>query len=106
MYFATVFSSVFCFSLRGAKMILKHFQSLTLQGKIYILSADSEKFKNRPSNKEKKIFQEHKETLDHNNPRDLIDFYMLEMDKDTTGEFTEDNLVMNVVDLFAAGRRI
>jgi hypothetical protein len=28
---------------------------------------------------------------------------MLEMAKDTTGEFTEDNLVMNVVDLFAAG---
>jgi hypothetical protein len=27
----------------------------------------------------------------------------MEIEKDTLGEFTEDNLIMNVVDLFAAG---
>ena len=51
------------------------------------------------------LFQEHKDTLDPNNPRDLIDIYLLEIGKDTTDEFTEDNLIMNVVDLFAAGKQ-
>jgi hypothetical protein len=50
-----------------------------------------------------KVVQDHKETLDRDNPRDLIDIYLLEMEKDTVGEFTQDNLVMNVTDLFAAG---
>ncbi len=50
-----------------------------------------------------KVVQDHKETLDRDNPRDLIDIYLLEMEKDTVGEFTQDNLIMNVTDLFAAG---
>ncbi|XP_016430350.1 cytochrome P450 2B4-like isoform X1 [Sinocyclocheilus rhinocerous] len=50
--------------------------------------------------------KEHKETLDPDSPRDFIDAYLLEIEKQKSNEgstFHEDNMVMSVLDLFLAG---
>uniref|UniRef100_A0A3B5K4K3 Cytochrome P450, family 2, subfamily N, polypeptide 13 n=1 Tax=Takifugu rubripes TaxID=31033 RepID=A0A3B5K4K3_TAKRU len=49
--------------------------------------------------------QNHKKNLNHNNPRDYIDAFIIEMDKnkDTNLGFTETNLVLCSLDLFLAG---
>uniref|UniRef100_A0A671NC66 Cytochrome P450, family 2, subfamily AE, polypeptide 1 n=1 Tax=Sinocyclocheilus anshuiensis TaxID=1608454 RepID=A0A671NC66_9TELE len=43
------------------------------------------------------------EERDPSNPRDYIDCYLEEIEKDSEAEFTEDNLMYCVVDLFGAG---
>uniref|UniRef100_A0A673GK54 Cytochrome P450, family 2, subfamily AE, polypeptide 1 n=1 Tax=Sinocyclocheilus rhinocerous TaxID=307959 RepID=A0A673GK54_9TELE len=45
----------------------------------------------------------HKEERDPSNPRDYIDCYLDEIEKDSEAEFTEENLIYCVVDLFGAG---
>ncbi|XP_051737047.1 cytochrome P450 2B15 [Ctenopharyngodon idella] len=48
----------------------------------------------------------HKETLDPDSPRDFIDAYLLEIEKQKSNEdstFHEENLVMSTADLFLAG---
>ncbi|XP_030290316.1 cytochrome P450 2J6-like [Sparus aurata] len=47
----------------------------------------------------------HKKDLDHNNPRDYIDSFIIEMEKHKESQlgFTETNLAMCSVDLFLAG---
>ncbi|XP_050952975.1 cytochrome P450 2B4-like [Labeo rohita] len=48
----------------------------------------------------------HRETLDPDSPRDFIDAYLLEIEKQNSNEdstFHEDNMVMSVSDLFLAG---
>uniref|UniRef100_A0A672NQ82 Cytochrome P450, family 2, subfamily AE, polypeptide 1 n=1 Tax=Sinocyclocheilus grahami TaxID=75366 RepID=A0A672NQ82_SINGR len=45
----------------------------------------------------------HKEERDPSNPRDYIDCYLDEIEKDSEAEFTETNLIYCVVDLFGAG---
>ncbi|XP_016376462.1 cytochrome P450 2J2-like [Sinocyclocheilus rhinocerous] len=49
--------------------------------------------------------RKHKEERDPSNPRDYIDCYLEEIEKckDSEAEFTEDNLMYCVVDLFGAG---
>uniref|UniRef100_A0A3B5QZL2 Cytochrome P450, family 2, subfamily N, polypeptide 13 n=1 Tax=Xiphophorus maculatus TaxID=8083 RepID=A0A3B5QZL2_XIPMA len=49
--------------------------------------------------------QEHKKDLDHNNPRDYIDSFLIEMEnqKDSNLGFTESNLAFCSLDLFLAG---
>nr|XP_055045316.1 cytochrome P450 2B4-like [Misgurnus anguillicaudatus] len=50
--------------------------------------------------------EEHRKTLDTDNPRDYIDAYLLEMEKQKSTEdstFHEMNMVMTVCDLFLAG---
>ncbi|XP_026056035.1 cytochrome P450 2B19-like isoform X1 [Carassius auratus] len=50
--------------------------------------------------------REHKETLDPDSPRDFIDAYLLEIEKQTSNEgstFHEENMVMSTLDLFLAG---
>ncbi|XP_048194583.1 cytochrome P450 2C42-like isoform X1 [Perognathus longimembris pacificus] len=48
--------------------------------------------------------KEHQESLDMNNPRDFIDFFLIqrEQDKNNQDLFTLDNLVITVSDLFVA----
>lgn len=50
-------------------------------------------------------FRKHKEERDLSNPRDYIDCYLDEIEKckDSEAEFTEENLMHCVVDLFGAG---
>uniref|UniRef100_A0A673GJ58 Cytochrome P450, family 2, subfamily AE, polypeptide 1 n=1 Tax=Sinocyclocheilus rhinocerous TaxID=307959 RepID=A0A673GJ58_9TELE len=45
----------------------------------------------------------HKEERDPSNPRDYIDCYLDEIEKVVEAEFTEENLIYCVVDLFGAG---
>ncbi|XP_026055469.1 cytochrome P450 2B4-like isoform X2 [Carassius auratus] len=50
--------------------------------------------------------REHKETLDPDSPRDFIDAYLLEIEKQKSNEgstFHEENMVMSALDLFLAG---
>nr|XP_008542926.1 PREDICTED: cytochrome P450 2B4-like [Equus przewalskii] len=50
--------------------------------------------------------EEHRKTLDPSNPRDLIDTYLLRMDKeksDPNTEFHQQNLIITVLSLFFAG---
>ncbi|XP_051515577.1 cytochrome P450 2J4-like isoform X2 [Myxocyprinus asiaticus] len=50
--------------------------------------------------------KEHRETLDPDNPRDFIDAYLLEIEKNKSNEdstFHEENMVMSTADLFLAG---
>ncbi|XP_073678983.1 cytochrome P450 2B4-like [Garra rufa] len=54
----------------------------------------------------KDVVKSHRETLDPDSPRDFIDAYLLEMEKQKSNEdstFHEDNMVMSVTDLFLAG---
>lgn len=57
-----------------------------------------------------KIVDEHRKSLDPNNPRDLIDLYLLEMEREPSEEtkpyldtFTEEQLIFITMDLFFAG---
>ncbi|XP_008336487.1 cytochrome P450 2J5, partial [Cynoglossus semilaevis] len=49
--------------------------------------------------------EKHKKDLDHNNPRDYIDTFLIEMDKHKEPElgFNETNLTLCSLDLFLAG---
>ncbi|RXN08242.1 cytochrome P450 2B4-like isoform X1 [Labeo rohita] len=50
--------------------------------------------------------KEHKETLDPDSPRDFIDAYLLEIEKQKSNKdstFHEENMVMSTADLFLAG---
>nr|XP_055045322.1 cytochrome P450 2B4-like [Misgurnus anguillicaudatus] len=54
----------------------------------------------------RKEVKEHRQTLDPENPRDFIDAYMLEIEKQKSHEdstFHEENMVMSAADLFLAG---
>ncbi|XP_052450792.1 cytochrome P450 2B19 isoform X2 [Carassius gibelio] len=54
----------------------------------------------------KEAVKTHRETLDPDSPRDFIDAYLLEIEKQKSNEdstFHEDNMVMSVSDLFLAG---
>ncbi|XP_040847768.1 cytochrome P450 2C3-like [Ochotona curzoniae] len=50
--------------------------------------------------------REHQESLDLNNPRDYIDYFLIKMEKEKyneKSEFTLDNLFVSIWDLFTAG---
>ncbi|XP_045217170.2 cytochrome P450 2C3 isoform X2 [Macaca fascicularis] len=50
--------------------------------------------------------KEHQESLDINNPRDFIDYFLIRMEKEKhnkESEFTMDNLVATIWDMFSAG---
>ncbi|XP_073678982.1 cytochrome P450 2B4-like [Garra rufa] len=50
--------------------------------------------------------KEHQETLDPDSPRDFIDAYLLEIEKQKSNEgstFNEENMIMSTLDLFLAG---
>ncbi|KAK7129358.1 hypothetical protein R3I94_017536 [Phoxinus phoxinus] len=54
----------------------------------------------------RKQVEEHKQTLDPDSPRDFIDAYLLEIEKQKSNEdstFHEENLVISAADLFQAG---
>ncbi|KAG8245288.1 hypothetical protein J6590_005602 [Homalodisca vitripennis] len=54
----------------------------------------------------RETIQEHRESLDPNNPRDLIDSYLIEMDcnkGNPDSRFTEEDLIVLGTDLFSAG---
>ena len=51
----------------------------------------------------RKAVREHRDTLDEDNPRDLMDMFLIEAQTDTRGIFTEDQLVNICIDLFVAG---
>jgi len=46
---------------------------------------------------------EHKQTIDHSCPRDFIDFYLIEISKSENEDFSEDQLLVIILDLFLAG---
>ena len=47
--------------------------------------------------------KDHRETLDPSAPRDFIDFYILEIEKSNNDDFSEDQLLVIILDLFLAG---
>nr|P00182.2 RecName: Full=Cytochrome P450 2C3; AltName: Full=CYPIIC3; AltName: Full=Cytochrome P450 PBc3; AltName: Full=Cytochrome P450 form 3B [Oryctolagus cuniculus] len=50
--------------------------------------------------------QEHQESLDSNNPRDFVDHFLIKMEKEKhkkQSEFTMDNLITTIWDVFSAG---
>ena len=47
--------------------------------------------------------KEHKETLDPSAPRDFIDYYIMEIEKTKDDDFSEDQLMGIIFDLFIAG---
>ncbi|XP_067301635.1 cytochrome P450 2B4-like [Pseudorasbora parva] len=77
--------------------IIKHFPGP--HQKIY---QNAEKVKNFF----RKAIKAHRETLDPDSPRDYIDAYLLEIEKQKSNEdstFHEDNMIMSAADLFLAG---
>uniref|UniRef100_G3T1S1 Uncharacterized protein n=1 Tax=Loxodonta africana TaxID=9785 RepID=G3T1S1_LOXAF len=74
----------------------------------YLPGSHNKLFKNIDGQKKfilEKI-QEHQESLDLNNPRDFIDYFLIKMEQEKhskQSEFTMDNLVTTVWDLFTAG---
>ncbi|XP_023334084.1 cytochrome P450 2U1 [Eurytemora carolleeae] len=51
----------------------------------------------------KRIIKAHHETLDENDPRDMIDAFLIEINSQKDPEFSVDQLVMTCLDLMAAG---
>ncbi|XP_051947980.1 cytochrome P450 2B4-like [Xyrauchen texanus] len=54
----------------------------------------------------REALKEHRETLDANSPRDFIDAYLLEIEKQKSNEdstFHEENMLISTADLFLAG---
>ncbi|XP_008065955.1 cytochrome P450 2C3-like isoform X1 [Carlito syrichta] len=50
--------------------------------------------------------KEHQESLDINNPRDFIDYFLIKMEKEKHNKksaFTMDNMIVTIWDIFAAG---
>ncbi|MCP6565304.1 cytochrome P450, partial [Klebsiella pneumoniae] len=50
--------------------------------------------------------EEHKKTLDPNNPRDFIDYFLIQMEKEKDNKqskYTLKNMVSTTSDIFAAG---
>jgi len=47
--------------------------------------------------------KDHRETLDPAAPRDFIDFYLLEIERNNNENFSEDQLLVIILDLFLAG---
>ncbi|XP_020007859.1 cytochrome P450 2C21-like isoform X1 [Castor canadensis] len=74
----------------------------------YLPGSHNEFFKNFADQKKfilEKI-KEHQETLDLNNPRDFIDYFLIKMEKEKNNkqsEFTMENLVISIWDIFSAG---
>ncbi|XP_054974995.1 cytochrome P450 2C21-like [Sorex araneus] len=74
----------------------------------YLPGCHNELFKNIAIQKKfilEKI-KEHQESLDFSNPRDFIDYFLIKMEKekhDKASEFTLDNLVTTIWDIFGAG---
>ncbi|XP_075390264.1 cytochrome P450 2C21-like isoform X1 [Tenrec ecaudatus] len=61
-------------------------------------------------NKQKKFIlekiKEHQESLDPNNPKDFIDYFLIKMEQEKHNEhseFTMDNLIITIWDVFSAG---
>ncbi|XP_053438746.1 cytochrome P450 2C3-like isoform X2 [Nycticebus coucang] len=74
----------------------------------YLPGCHKDFFKNISYQKEfilEKI-KEHQESLDISNPRDFIDYFLIKMEKEKhnkESEFTMDNLVITIWDMFSAG---
>lgn len=51
----------------------------------------------------RKEITDHQKTLDPNNPRDLMDIFLLEKETTRNPEFSEEMLAIICLDLFAAG---
>ena len=47
--------------------------------------------------------EEHEKSLDPNNPRDFIDMFLVQAEKDTLGIYTKSQLVHCCTDMFIAG---
>lgn len=47
--------------------------------------------------------KEHKDTIDQSAPRDFIDYYLMEISRSNKEEFSEDQLLVIILDLFLAG---
>ncbi|XP_076690282.1 cytochrome P450 2C21-like isoform X3 [Callospermophilus lateralis] len=74
----------------------------------YFPGSHNELFKNI-ANQKKFIVEkvkEHQESLDINNPQDFIDYFLIKMEKEKhnkQSDFTMDNLIITIWDLFSAG---
>ncbi|XP_066095546.1 cytochrome P450 2C21-like [Saccopteryx bilineata] len=74
----------------------------------YLPGCHNELFKNVAKQKEfilEKV-KEHQESLDLNNPRDFIDYFLIQMEKEKHSQqsvFTMENLIYTVWDIFGAG---
>ncbi|XP_001502043.5 cytochrome P450 2C21 [Equus caballus] len=74
----------------------------------YLPGSHNELFKNI-AGQQKFILEkikEHQESLDLNNPRDFIDYFLIKMEKEKhnkQSEFTMDNLITTIWDVFSAG---
>uniref|UniRef100_A0A8C9URD7 Cytochrome P450 n=1 Tax=Spermophilus dauricus TaxID=99837 RepID=A0A8C9URD7_SPEDA len=74
----------------------------------YFPGSHNELFKNI-ANQKKFIMEkvkEHQESLDINNPQDFIDYFLIKMEKEKhnkQSDFTMDNLIITIWDLFSAG---
>ncbi|XP_012621955.1 cytochrome P450 2C21-like [Microcebus murinus] len=74
----------------------------------YLPGSHKELFKNVACQKEFILeeIKQHQESLDINNPQDFIDYFLIKMEKEKhnkQSEFTMDNLVITVWDMFSAG---
>ncbi|KAM7073076.1 cytochrome P450 2C21-like isoform 1-T1 [Molossus nigricans] len=74
----------------------------------YLPGSHNELFKNVAEQKKFVLEQikEHQESLDLNNPRDFIDYFLIKMEKEKDNKqsvYTMDNLVVTIWDMFSAG---